>query len=285
VTTNPYFKFNPAPSSETDLVQDLIIEAIQIYGIDLLYIPREYVNIDHLYNEDPLSYFPKYHEMEMYIKKNDNFGGEGDLLGKFGLEIRDTSIFTVARKRFLEVVNDQYLRPEEGALVYFPYNKLLFKIMMVEDKSVFWQLGELFVWDLHVELFEYSHEKLDTGVPEVDEVADNYAYSVILTLAAGAAEFEYKETIYQGIDLAHATGSATVVSQDGNLLKIRDIAGKFKVANGPIKGASGQSRNMASIDMENDVNDILDDNKEIHDEEPGVMDFTEKNPFSENEDR
>ena len=55
-------------------------------------------------------------------------------------------------------------RPLEGDLIYLPLTGGLFEIKFVEDESVFYQMGELVMFDLKCELFEYSHEELDTGI-------------------------------------------------------------------------------------------------------------------------
>jgi len=113
----------------------------------------------------------------MYVKSVDGFEGDGDFLSKFGLEIRDQMVLTVSRRRFTEEV---YLdgsdtvgttdRPNEGDLIYFPLNNKLFEIKFVEHEAVFYQMGSLQTYDLTCELFEYSHERLDTGVAAIDAI-------------------------------------------------------------------------------------------------------------------
>lgn len=85
---------------EQDLVEDLIIESIKMYGYDCRYLPRTFVRKDPLFGEDTLSKFEDAVELEMYIKNVEGFEGEGDFLSRFGLQIRDQITFTVARKRF-----------------------------------------------------------------------------------------------------------------------------------------------------------------------------------------
>ena len=64
---NPYIK-NFSYSQEQDLMEDLIIEAIQFYGQDMKWIPRISVNEDQIYGEDPLSKFTDTYDIELYIK-------------------------------------------------------------------------------------------------------------------------------------------------------------------------------------------------------------------------
>lgn len=97
--TNPYFPHS-SYAREQDLLEDIVLESIKIYGHSVRYLPRTIVREDSLFAEDTLSLFDDAVEMEMYVKSVEGFEGEGDLLSKFGLEIRDQITFTVARKRF-----------------------------------------------------------------------------------------------------------------------------------------------------------------------------------------
>lgn len=109
---NPYFNhFNHGRTQ--DLFEDLTIEAIRNFGQDVKYIPRTLVRNDELFGEDVLSKFDDAVDLEMYVKSVDGFGGEGDFLSKFGVEIRDTVTFTVARKRF-EQARSEKLLSENG---------------------------------------------------------------------------------------------------------------------------------------------------------------------------
>lgn len=118
MATNKYFN-NFAYAREQDLVEDLTIESIKMYGQDMKYLPRTRVNTDHLYGEDDLSTFDEGIDIEMYIKNVEGFEGEGDLLSRFGLEIRDSVTFTVARKRFDQAITSPKLMTEVGYNLIF----------------------------------------------------------------------------------------------------------------------------------------------------------------------
>ena len=53
-----------------------------------------------------------------------------------------------------------------------PLNGKIFEVKFVEHEAVFYQMGSLQTYDLRCELFEYSHEALDTGVAAIDAVED-----------------------------------------------------------------------------------------------------------------
>lgn len=118
MATNVYFN-NFAYGREQDLVEDLTIEAIKIYGHNVKYLPRTKVNVDLLFGEDTLSKFDEAIDVEMYIKNVEGFEGEGDLLSRFGLEIRDQITFTVARKRFDQAITSPKLMSQVGYNLIF----------------------------------------------------------------------------------------------------------------------------------------------------------------------
>lgn len=176
MATNFYFN-NFESSCEQNLIEDLIIESIKIYGHDVVYIRRNTTSLDDLMNEDDVPEYRIALPTEMYIKNVDGFEGEGDFLSKFGLQIRDSITFTTAIRSWNENVGselDEITRPYEGDLIYFPLNNKVFKIMHVEHEAIFYQLGSLQTYDLRCELFEYSNELFRTGIKEIDEYFAKY---------------------------------------------------------------------------------------------------------------
>ena len=108
MTVNKYFK----PYSygrEQDTAEDLIIESIKIYGLDVKYLPRTIINQDFLLGEDALGKFNSAVDLEVYVKNIQGFEGEGDFLSKFNLEIRDQITFTMARKRFSQIATEKLI--------------------------------------------------------------------------------------------------------------------------------------------------------------------------------
>jgi len=175
MATNAYFR-NTTNSYEQNLIDDLVIESIQMYGLDVKYVSRNNANIDSLLNEDDIPTFDAYYDFEVYIKNVDGFEGEGDFLSKFGLQIRDSITFTVAIRtfeRFVTRENDKRIRPIAGEVIFLPLNNKLYKIQHVEHESVFYQSGALQVYDMRCELMEFSGEQFDTGIYEIDHFFDD----------------------------------------------------------------------------------------------------------------
>lgn len=198
MTLNTFFQ-NYNASGEQRLVEDLILESIKIYGVETYYMPRTLVNQDRLFTEDAISIFDDAYVLEMYVKNVEGFEGEGEFLSRFGIEIRDQITLTISQRRYLEEVTDQnsaFTRPREGDLIYLPWIQsalenstgALFEIKFVEHESVFYQLGELYTYDIVIERFMYSDERIDTGVADIDQIEEDY--SVAYNLGEGLLQTE-----------------------------------------------------------------------------------------------
>jgi len=184
MATNSFFR-NYDSFYEQNLVDDLVIESIRMYGLDVIYVTRSNVGVDVIWNETDTPIFDQTFEFEVYVKTMDGFEGEGDFLSRFGLQIRDQATFSVARRtfeRFVTKEKSNHIRPYEGDLIYFPLNNKLFEIKFVEDESLFYQMGDLQVYDLKCELMEYSNERFQTGRENID----NYWRSVTTSNDASA---------------------------------------------------------------------------------------------------
>lgn len=164
-------------SQEQKLIEDLVTESISIYGHDVFYCPRILIAKDDIYGEDNVSLYDSAYMIDMYIRSFDSYEGDGQFLSKFNLEIRDQMRFVVSIRRFAdEVAADAMIdRPQEGDLIYSPMLKRIFVIMFVNDKHVFYQLGGLQSYELTCEVFEYSNERLETGIPEIDALEDKFS--------------------------------------------------------------------------------------------------------------
>lgn len=136
----------------------------------MYYLPRTILHRNEVFREQDSASFNASYQVEMYLKSFDKWGGDGKFLSKFGLEIRDEVIFTVAFRTFTNEVTtlNGQTRPNEGDLIWLPLNKKVFQIKFVDHESIFYQMGSLQMYDLTCELFEYSNETFNTGIPEID---------------------------------------------------------------------------------------------------------------------
>lgn len=229
-------------SSEQRLMEDLIIECMKIYGFDVYYLPRTTVYKDDILNEDALNRYEQAYRLEMYLSNITGFEGEGDLLTKFGVEIRDTATFIVSKRRWEEAVArvgrvQLENRPAEGDILYFPLTKSYFEIRRVETKDPFFQVGKFNVFKLECELMQFSSERFDTPIEEINELASTQAHDI------------------QSFEL---------LMEDGNKLLL-EYFNPSKIIR--------EEYSIADIDNFAQ-NDIFKDNVNI-------LDFSERNPFGE----
>ena len=298
---NVYFSQGNTP--EKRLHEDIVIEALKIYGHDVYYIPRKIVNTNAIFNEDALSEFGEAFLIEMYLANVDGFEGDGDLLSRFGVEVRDQAELIISTRRWEELVgrfqSTPEVRPQEGDLIYFPLTNGLFEIKFVEDEDPFYQLSGLTTFKLSVETFEYGNEALDTGIEAIDSFETQYATQTTLTLGAGTGAFVVGEDVSQTIGSVTVTGEVSSIDEnfESGTKKINISSQKasdasntlFTVTTGSAGNIIGTKNSpvanyeIASIDGFNslDDNDPYADNSDFETIGNNFIDFTESNPFGD----
>lgn len=193
--------FSQGSTGEQRLFEDITIEALKIYGHDVFYIPRSIVNTNGIFNEDALSKFGSAFQIEMYVENTDGFEGDGALLSKFGVEVRDQINLVLSVRRWEQLIGrfqtPTETRPQEGDLIYFPLVQGLFEIRFVEDDNPFYQLQNLPYFRLSCELFEYGDEAIDTGIEAVDQFETKYATRTKLILGSGSGTYQVGEDVTQ----------------------------------------------------------------------------------------
>ena len=287
-------------TNEQRLQENLIIEALSIYGHETYYLPRNIVNRDTILNETIQSKFGDAFKVEMYVSNVDGFEGDGQFISKFGLEIRDQVKLVVARKRWEELVGrfkvTQSVRPAEGDLIYFPLVNGLFEIKYAVGDSPFYQLQNLPTYELTCELFEYGNEQIDTGVLEIDDVERNEAFRSILTISttSGSGTFQYGEEVTQVLD-SDTTITGEVASVSTTTIKVvqtRDSDNGsdtfWQVTAGSVGNLIGQrsgaTRPVTAVADDMTALEEVDaqaQNKQFETIGNDFVDFTETNPFGE----
>ena len=99
-------------ATERSLYQNLIKEAIQIYGHDVYYMDRQSVNEDTLFGEDTTNQFNTQHPIEMYVEDGEGYAGDKEIMTQFGLENRNEITFVVSKERFQDL--DRQVQIESG---------------------------------------------------------------------------------------------------------------------------------------------------------------------------
>jgi hypothetical protein len=217
--------------SEQSLYENLIVESLKFYGQNVYYLPREVVSRDMVFNDETLSEFKYAYQVEVYVENVEGYDGDGDLFQKFGVEIRDAATIVMARRRFNQEIRqyqerpgEKYYRPREGDLIHIPLSNSTFEIMKVEDENPFYQLGQLPVFRMRLELFEYSTERFSTGtnvgVTQIEEFA---AYQWQLTMDSASNGFTRGERVTQAFDDYVVTGEVVGWNGDDNTLYLGNV--------------------------------------------------------------
>jgi hypothetical protein len=172
---NPFFL--QGSKNEQGLIQDLINEHLKIYGVEVYYLPRQYVTEKTVIKEVIESEFNFAYPIEAYVDSYEGYGGQGTILSKFGIQELDDLNLIISKERWenyisvliknidnIKITN----RPKEGDLIYFPYGNKLFEIKYVEHEKPFYQLRKNYVYELKCELFRYENEIINTGIDFID---------------------------------------------------------------------------------------------------------------------
>ena len=303
--------FSHGTTAEKRLHEDLIIESLKIYGHDCYYIPRKIVNTNAIFSEDALAQFGDAFMIEAYVDNIDGFGGDGDLLTKFGVEVRDQMTLIISDRRWQDLIgrfqtsDADSLRPKEGDLIFFPLVNGLFEISFIEDENPFYQLQGLPTFRLTCELFEYNNQAIDTGMDEIDTFETEFATRTKLTLGAGSGTYNIGENVTQGLgDKSPQTVITAEVAADSDspadgsgYLVVSSITTSFDSPErsttqfgitagniGNLVGVdSGASYPITGIDGFSTIDDNDGDAQNVDFETMGnsFIDFSESNPFGE----
>jgi hypothetical protein len=133
-------------------------------------------------------------------------------------------------------------RPSEGDLIYFPMTRGLFEIKFVESQDPFYELGTLYVYKLRVELFNYSSERIETGVQELDEIEHVYSLNSL----------NYK-----------------IINENGEEAIVMETS------------TAGSIDYLLDESLDVDSMEPFANNREMVEASDPIIDFTESNPFGE----
>lgn len=299
--TNVYFSHGTR--NEQYLIEDLIIESLKIYGNEFFYIPRTLVSKDNILGEDRLSEFKSSFPIEMYFENVDSLDGQGAFIQKFGLMMEQSATLVVARRRWDQLVGRYSktiipTRPCEGDLIYFPLSKGLFEIKFVKHQDPFYQLGKLYVYKLQIELYQYSSERIDTGIKEVDAFETLKTFStnstrnptsrvLKVTMTNNGSGYTTAPTVeFIGSTGFGATATAVLGTgtNTGKVMSVIVTEDGQKYQAPPtiqfIGGGGTGAAAIATIDIDIDKVESYGDNNSFKEEANDVI-FSETNPFGE----
>ena len=190
---NPFFL--QGSQGEQSLVQDLINEQLKIYGVEVYYLPRQYVTKNKIIREVITSEFNNSYPIEAYVDTFDGYGENSVLLSKFGVQATNEIKLIISQERYSSYITpliknlpniELATRPKEGDLIWFPLGDRLFEIKFVEHEKPFYQLQKNYVYELTCELFRYENELIDTNIEEIDDNIQDQGYNITLTMVGSA---------------------------------------------------------------------------------------------------
>ena len=244
---------------EQRIIEDLICESIKIMGFDAFYLPNDNdATRDLLYGEDPVKMFNSAFPVEMYLSNVSDYGGEKDFFSKFGLEIKNTVSVILSKRAFSQrVPQNTFTRPREGDLVYIPVTNgvgELFEIKFTNQNKDFSMLGRKvpYFYELEMEKFKYSQEIISTGMPDIDSIVTDSAYTIHLNTGTGTGAYNIQEIVFQSPDstIVNATSYGTVQSwiPSSHILSVTNIFGEFIDGNAIIGSSSNAQYLLTTFD-------------------------------------
>lgn len=286
---------------QQNLVEDITIEVIKGTGRDVVYVPRQYANLDRIFGEDIGSHFTSSYTIEAYIDTYKGFAGT-DIINQFGIEVKDKIELTIAKRRFEEEITTNeptIIRPREGDLIYFPLSKSLFEINFVEHENPFYPLGKRYSYYLTCEMFTYSMEKINTGNTAINEIyTGSYRTFYDLTLAnlTGGGTFYPGQYVQQtggsggfgNIWLWGVSGSVLTVditsgtfSTMYQIYGLGDTAGNFPGTTADVVSITPNSNRYVSFGPSKTLKGNNEDFEQERFANDIVQSFNENDPFSE----
>lgn len=168
MATNQYFKPMGNPSRDKFL-EGMLVQYIQANGLDMLYLPREILEDDEVYEEAKVELFDSAIELEVMIEDMMNFNGDGHAF-MVGFSMEDSATFVVSKKRFLVETGKQ--RPAENDLFYIREADQFYQVDKILEDEKWREWGQNIVWRLKLTRFRYGHEEFETGDLDIDGVED-----------------------------------------------------------------------------------------------------------------
>ena len=256
---NPFFL--QGSQSEQRLVQSLINEQLQIYGVDVIYLPRSILSKDEILTEVQSSTFNDNYAIEAYINTYDGYTGAGDIMTKFGVSLKDELTVTISKERFEDFIStfladlpsserEIATRPCEGDLIFFPLGQRVFEIKFVEHEQPFYQLGKNYVYQLKCELFELEDElsnisgdAVETMTQDIDDTSSEIGYLTSLSMVS--------------IGKTASLGVSTVAGYVRKIVLTNDGFGYTKVPTVDITAAPAGGVNATAVAITTSVGDVF----------------------------
>ena len=172
-------------------------------------------------------------------------------------------------------------RPLEGDLVFHPVLKKLFEVNFVDHDEPFHQLDNNPVYKLQCRTFDYSSERLDTGISAIDAIedalsVDTLVYQVTLEQSSAVNEsVRIHDTATTRGLLKDETDNDNIIGEDDSTSVGESLlleTGEWLLQEDYIIGEGSRLSTDADPSAQNELFDRLDDT---------ILDFSENNPFGD----
>ena len=284
MATNVYFN-NFAYAREQDLVEDLTIESIKIYGHNVKYMPKSIQEIDNLFGEDKLLKYETAADVEMYVKNVEGFEGEGDFMSKFGLQINDQLTLTVARKRFDQIKTEKlttevgYNYLQESANTDAPSRQFLSNTAASNTESIILETGTT-----GVNNYQISSERPQEGdlifFPLVNKLFEIkfVEHEQIFYQTGRLQTYDLRCELFKYSSERIRTGNTEIDSIETKQ-SLSTLAYQFKLEDDTMLLEEDGGSLLQEFTIE--TTDKAANNSFFEFEGDSVIDFSESNPFSE----
>ena len=233
---NPYFP--QGNINEQKLYQNLVMESIQIHGQNIYFLPRTLISENLILGEADQSRFDSYHELEAYIDTA-NYVSSSTIFSKFGIEIRDQIVLIVSKERWKSQVGavTGKPRPFEGDLIYIPLLKSLYEVEFVDHENPnFYQMNDLPIYKLELELYDYNGEQLNTGLYDVDRLEYTFGSGGIQMLVEFESVNPGLNHIERGKFYTQTSGQGTTRAKLYSITEEEGSPAQYRLVFGQIQG-------------------------------------------------
>jgi len=280
-------------ATERSLYQNLVKEAIQIYGHDVYYVNRDTVALDNVLGEDTLSKFTKQTPIEMYVEDSESFGGDKEIINQFGLENRNEITFVVSKERFQEMDSQFVIESgtdttgggillEAGSIDQSGNSSTLTSVQGDNNFYVLQDIastdadrpqeGDLVYHPIFAKMFEINFVDHDEPFYQLD---NNPVYKI------RCKQFEYSsESIDTGITTIDAIEGELSVDARQFQITLENEVGSILLENAADTGIDAYI--ITEDYIVGDQNTDTTNQNELFDElDDTVLDFSETNPFGD----
>lgn len=174
---NPYFSYmgeNASNKNEQDMIDSLVKEYVQQFGLNVIYICRNTNNMDVIFGESAGSNFEKSFEIEMMMEDYVEGFGQRDSVMPFGYNMHDTITLECSFSRINEEIERLGLTdrdsvfPQPGDLLYVPLYKTMLEIRFVESKTPNQPTGISVLYKFTCHMYNPNTETFSTDIPDID---------------------------------------------------------------------------------------------------------------------